>query len=824
MRASTISAIAGLVIALCNPTASAQTLDDYDPEIRCSGNDQDAFTLDGGCDPASPLGRSIADEAKASAELWTLLFNGDQKIALLRLGAIDPIFALPPAQPRALATQRALQRAEGNIFYDPVGGVIQINTEEIFASAGDDAIEAAISRAIGQSLIANYPPARAAMLKDSTSPVLLSALEGLSGVTAVAAGESAPGITLSRDFSEPLFGNHTPEISWGTSRFWADALRLTAQTTTAGIKEASREVFASISAASDEDNVTAEDLVDYASLAFHNLGWTRFEGDGFSYAYAEVMAAHRFDETAFVTPVEEIAYSPGREDLMVEDTLPSGYATAFYTLSIPPGVSRESRIQIDLCRIDTDSGECFDDGSLHLIVDGDIASRPDGRSFINARSGPIERPDRNTVRTELLSLSGSGEQYGYEHKIALGVSATQSDGKPISYLLTVSGSVLEPPCTWSSMASTLNPWWQGNLSAPNALTPNNRDLPANIRSELSKSLQNQWYLTEAAYRSDIDWNTPIFSGASGQKRLAEIRKFLSKEQISDAHVYGQGVSKGESDALFSFLMPSQAKASLSGALSDTGTVCVSPVAVSDMPDISSLAAMAGDDPGAIMAQMGLPPELATAGTDMEALAILMGTMGSLEELEPAKDVVLQIYTPNLWTQQLGFLPPGAAKPLTHSGSYGWRNNAGLNLYVRLPGTSPEDLKPGRYRATATMQFASAPNTDVFQPEQALPFYSRGWGDAEKTEYEDFIENGLTGWLTIERQTFGAAIARLELSGPAWRYASPAPALNPQSADAVGQVQLQIDRFLMLGFLEDQPLPVMNPLSLKSAIVPAQTGK
>ncbi|MBY9068131.1 hypothetical protein K1X12_14565 [Hyphomonas sp. WL0036] len=824
MKALAGPSVAGLLFAFCHGAGSAQTLNDYNPEMRCSGDGLEAFIASGGCDPSSALGQTIGDEAKSSANLWTLLFNEDQKLALLRLGKIDPIFALPQSSPLAQATQRAQQRAEGALFYDPVGGVILVDPDEIFSAAGDGSIEAMLSRAIGQALLAKYPPVRSAMLQDNTSPVYLSALEGLANITAVAAAETAPGVSLSRDFSEPLFGVLNQNNSWGTGRFWADALRLTTQITTADIKDASREVFASIAAASDEANLSAEDLIEYATLAFQQLGWTRFDGDGFAYVYAEVMAAHRFDDSSFITPVEEIFFTPGHNDLIVEDTLPPGFSTAFYTLSIPPGSSRESRIQIDLCRIDENTGECFDDSSLHLIVDGDIASRADSRNYIDTRHGPIERPERNTVRINLLSLSGSGEQVGYEHKIAVGVSATQTDGKPIAYMLSVSGAVLDPPCTWSSMASTLNPWWRGDLNASNALVPNDAELPANIRSELSGNLQGQWYLTEESYRTDIDWDAPIFSGTTGQKRLAALSSFLSEEQIADAHLYGQGIRKGESDALFSFLMPSQAKATLSGAVSDAGTVCVSPVSVSEMPDIISLAGMPDGDPGAILAQMGLPPELATAGSDMEVLAILMGTKGALKELEPSKDVVLQIFTPNLWTQQLGFLPPGAAKPLIHSGTYGWRNNAGVNLYVRLPGTSPQDLRPGRFRATATMQFASDPNSSSFAPEQALPFYSRGWGDAHTTEYEDYIENGLTGWLTIERQTFGAAIAKLELSGPAWRYASPEPALNPQSATPAGQVQMNIERFLMLGYLDDQQLPGMTPLSLKSAIVPAPHGR
>lgn len=801
-------------------TAQAQSIDDFKPELLCSGTGLEEFDASGGCDPTSPISKMVSENAVENAAVWKVLFPDGQSLGYTRLSGKDPIFAITEKQTLDPVTRTLLERAEGPAFYDAVSGTIQINADTVFDSVADGALDAALSRAIGLSVLANYPPARDVLKTGSASPTLMSAFEGLAGIPAVVSDTGGKGISQTRDYSEPLFGELDKSTSWGTARFWSEALRRAVKENGIELKEASKNLFAHIAASSHVPQADAGELIQITNEAFRQMGWTRFETDGFAYAYAEIMAEHLLDTANLLTPVENLNYTPGISTLVIDGELPSGFATSFYELKVNASGVRESFVDISLCAYEGDTNDCEDDDRLHLGIDGVIASQPNDAKHIKTKAGTLlPRPSRNQVRSTIQSLVAQRANKT-SSAIPISVSVTNDDGKPVKFRLKVSGAVLEPPCSWSSMTASLNPWWRGNLSSPDSLIPNHKDIPANMRAEISESLKSQWYLTEAAWRAENDWDHSIFAGSAGQARLKKIQNFLSDEQISEAISLEQDITKTQADVDLGFLMPSRAKAIITGAFSDGGDVCVSPVTVSEMPGFERLTDLAGKDLGKLLSEMGLPPEILTAKSEAELLAIVMAMRGSVSDLEPKRDVVLQIFSPNLWTQQTGLLLPGAAKPLSHSGHNGWKRNAGVNLYVRLPGTSPADLKPGRYRASATVQFIKDPNAEGFDPDRAMPFYVRGWGAAEKTEYEDFIENGLAGWLTIEKQAFGVATAKLELAGQTWKNATKKPGEPSEGAEVAGPVQFRINRFLMLGVSKDEPLPVLSPLNLMTAQIPS----
>lgn len=807
-------------MVLSSGLASAQTLSDFNPQFSCSGPGLEDFKASGGCDPNSPIAKTIVDSALTQAAVWEVIFASDHEIGYTRLGGVDAIFAVSPNEPMSDITRRAMNRAQGPAFYDPFTGTILINADTVFQSVIDDTLDVSLSRALGMAIVSSVPAASALLNSDDVPPVMLTVFEGFAGLPDIAESTGSPEISLSRDFSLPIFGELDKATSWGTFRFWANAIKRTAIETPSSLEQAAEVILLGLTDLSDEPAVKPDFVSAFMDGWFDTLGWDRFKHDGMSYVYAEIMAEHMLDKEHMQTPVEDIFYIPGLQEMVIEGELPAGYASAFYSLELEGSQLRNSWVEIEACYYEDTPDSCdLTDGTIHLGIAGVIASRPTGPEVLELPNGTlVERPRRNTVRSDTVTLNQLKGDDG-SLRLPLSISATPNTAEPVKYLLKIRGAEINPPCSWASMVSTLNPWWRGNLSAADALIPNTKDIPPDMRASISEGLSGQWYLTEESYRKDIDWDQSIFAGAVGQERLGKVRNFLTDEQIEEAISLESGITASQADSAFSFLMPSQARVSITGAFSDGGDVCVSPVAVSEMPDMGQIPDMAGQDMGSILAEMGLPPELATARSEAEVLAIVMGTRGALEELEPKKDVMLQIFSPNLWTQQSGMLLPGAAKPLSHSGANGWRRNAGMNLYVRLPGTSPDDLKPGRYRATATVQLFQDLDDTGFTPDRALPFYVRGWGAAEKTQFEDFIENGLSGWLTIERQTFGAATASLELSGQTWKYASPKPGEKPEEAEPAGPVQFRINRFLMLGLSEDEPVPVMNPLNLVTAQIP-----
>lgn len=814
--------LAGLSLAAPLVAAHAQTLDAFDPVVSCTFDLKDAGEpLKSFCREGSVEQGDLLKAAKQSQKLWQLVRPATARLNLLEVSGNQLIVPVSVDQLGKLsdAARERYSRAETAVFLDPGTGSLFVDVGRLSGGSNDYAanLEIGMERSLGLALLSGYPAIKRVLVeRTAASDILVAQFEGIASFPSLVAADAddLESFSLSRDFSEEFF---LPEAGWGNAAFWKGAFVESKRLFSIESKAFFTWVFSALGAAADDNADDAGSVLAYLDAAFsEEMGWSRFDGDGFGPAYAAVMAAHQLDQRLFQSPERET-------DLIVSSSMVSEWATGsvapfateFLQLNIAATQLRETELSIKVCEVIGDD-TCVESDDIRLIFEGEaIDPRTGLKAFSSRRGDMVQVLGGNRLS---MILPGRREAFGAEDnryfELKLGVANLQVD-RTANYRIFFDLITLEPSCDWASMASTLNPWWRGDLQAPGSLTPDLSDLPPDMRMELSEGLRSNWYLSEGDYREVVGFEELVFDETAGKAASWRAPENWNDAEIPD--LWRQGPDKSDADRIFARLMPSSAKVSISGAVEDAGTVCVSPLTSVGIPD---LAVLAEGDEAAILESMGLPPELATAKTEAEAMQAILGAMDTDAPFSMAEqsDVMLQIYSPNLFTQQFGFIPSGAIVPLVHGGQGGWRSNAGFNIYVRLPDTAPEDLRPGAFQVEALL----IPDVDTEEDDIGAypPFYV--WGDTRaegEIDFEDYIAPRMTGELVIKRQVEGAFIASLELSGATHRR-RPTRTIEEPELEPVGSTSIRIDRMFVLGLSEGETLPVQNMFNLVTARVPA----
>ncbi|MFB9373477.1 hypothetical protein ACFFUB_05845 [Algimonas porphyrae] len=817
------AAIWGVLIApfLAVP-ASAETLGDYRPDVMCSVDFQESDSGPTYCTRDGAARKRILEAAEHARDIWLIVRSPKARLSLLAVSGRYQISPLSSDEIRALpmGAKWRQQRSETPVFIDPVSGAIHIDASAMphDLASPDQSLDIGLERNLGLALMRGYPSLGEALSSPGRNDLIVTQMEAIASFPSLvtASPDDIPsGIAVSRDFTQPLFDTGP---GWANAEFWKQAFEASRTQAALKSKDYFTAIFTALGAAADEGRAQPTQLFEMMDIVFRDdLGWARFDGDGFGRAYATAMAAHQLDEETFMSDSEDVtlkaeAHLAKEVGVSALDPLTS----KFLDLEIAGSKLRETELAITICEIA--GADCIATDKVRLLFEGQA---------IDARAGLRTYPSRNG---DLVTVTGSNRiqmtlpsrraNFGGDDKqffgLKLGVSNLTPDDT-VAYRMTISLVVREASCEWSAMAATMNPWWRGDLDGPGSLTPDLQDMPADIRMEISQGLRDSWILTQDDYWTEIGLDEQVFRDGMNEHEL-RLHVPDDWDVTTVPQIWQNAPKKGDLARYFSRLMPSAAEATLSGSVTDSGTVCVSPVATSALMDMSVLSEAAPDE---MLRQMALPEELLNESDDgmdeFEGMAAILRNMATDDghpQNNPNATLILQIFSPNLFTQQMGLIPSGAMVPLSHSGFDGWRKNAGFNIYVRIPDVAPQDFISGQFPIEGLV--LPAIGDEDIEPSDYPPFYMWGEASGDDIKFEDYIAPKLTGTITISKRVEGAAIASLEMSGNTYRRDGHDTSGTGPDVTSVGTTTIKIDRMFLLGLSEGEPLPVLNMFDLTTA--------
>ncbi len=169
--------------------------------------------------------------------------------------------------------------------------------------------------------------------------------------------------------------------------------------------------------------------------------------------------------------------------------------------------------------------------------------------------------------------------------------------------------------------------------------------------------------------------------------------------------------------------PGQARLSLSGLVTETGSACAQPVATLTSDGLLMSGALSGEKAKKSVQERAetlkkRAEEIRDAGNAEDQVDALMDLMGRasgdpksgggndfdplnvlIPQDEQQRDVILEVSNPNAFTLDSGQL--GNPIWIQHSGATGWSPRTASHFVIQLPGTTQDDLQPGKsYKATA----------------------------------------------------------------------------------------------------------------------------